>query len=123
MSYTLEFFADHRGRCHAREYLDQMAEVHRMKALKIMELLKEQGPLLKRPYADRLRDKISELRTGFATSEHRFLYFFAGKTIVITHGFLKKSNAVPSEHIDFAIRCMNEWRYRQGASGKKGESR
>ena len=31
----------------------------------------------------------------------------------MTHGFLKKTSAIPREQIDFAVRCMNDWNYRQ----------
>jgi len=37
------------------------------------------------------------------------LYFFYGKTIVITHGFVKKTDAVPVNEIELAERYMDEF--------------
>lgn len=37
------------------------------------------------------------------------LYFFSGKIIVVTHGFLKKSSKVPPEEIERAKRSMNDY--------------
>jgi len=91
------------------DYLDMMPEKHRQKAMAIMARLEEEGPNLKRPHADALRGKIRELRCGFHTFEHRFLYFFWNKIIIITHGFLKKTRAVPGGEITRVEQAMSEW--------------
>jgi hypothetical protein len=108
-SYSIEFFEDRRKRCATKAYLDQLPEDHQAKVANIIQLLQEEGPLLRRPYADFLRDKIYELRPVFAGYQHRILYFFDHKIIVLTHGFLKKTQEVNPREIEFAIRCMNEW--------------
>jgi hypothetical protein len=41
--------------------------------------------------------------------QYRLLYFFAGKRIVITHGFIKKTGPVPVSELDRAERLMQEW--------------
>ena len=112
--YSVEFFRDKRNRCPSQEYLGAMPEEHRAKALKMMQLLQEKGPMLPRPYADGLRDKIRELRVSHGTFEHRFLYFFDDKKIIVTHGFLKKTNKVDNSEINLAIRYMNEWKTAKG---------
>ena len=74
-----------------------------------MEQLELCGPDLPRPFADGLRDKIRELRIKFAGFEYRMLYFFHGKKIIITHGFVKKTRAVPDEEIDRAVKSMRNF--------------
>jgi len=53
-----------------------------------------------------LRDKIYELRPDFGKLSPRIFYFYKGKDIVFTHGFLKKTRAVPDNEIEKAINIM-----------------
>ena len=115
-NYEIEFYKkEGHTQSPVDDYLDTMPEKHRQKDIAIMARLEEQGPNLKRPHADTLRGKIRELRCGFHTFEHRFLYFFWNKIIVITHGFLKKTRAVPGSEIDSAEQAMNDWLKRNKA--------
>lgn len=86
----------------AKEYLDSMPKKHQEKAEAFITHLEAQGPALRRPYADHVRGKIMELRVGTGTFEYRFLYFFDGKKIILTHGFLKKEDAIREGEIRFA---------------------
>lgn len=93
----------------AGEYLDGIQKKHRAKAEAVMRHLAEKGPNLHRPHADTLRGKIRELRCGIATFEHRFLYFFDSRKIIVTHGFLKKTDKVPEGEIAYAERVYGEY--------------
>ena len=81
----------------------------RAKAEKWMEKLEEEGPNLPRPYADVVRGKIRELRVSFTSNEYRFLYFFFGRRIIITHGFLKKTRQIARGEIERAERTMRDF--------------
>lgn len=81
----------------------------RAKAGAWLGLLQEKGPQLLRPYADVLQGPIRELRVSFGRLEVRLLYFISGKNVIITHGFLKKTDKVPQEEIDRAMRYRNDW--------------
>ncbi len=93
----------------AREYLDSMQKTHRAKAEAIMARLASMGPMLHRPHADAVRGKIRELRCGIHTFEHRFLFFFDRHKILLTHGFLKKDDAIPEREIAKAERFYNDY--------------
>lgn len=71
--------------------------------------MEKEGPRLPRPYADFLVGRIRELRISISHHQYRLLYFFSGKIIVVTHGFLKKSSKVPPEEIERAKRSMNDY--------------
>ena len=109
MSYELQFYRTADGKCPVDWFLDGLPERHAAKVERFMELLERKGPDFPRPYADVARGKIRELRIGFGHHEYRFLYFFSGKNIVITHGFLKKTDRLPEGEIDRAQRCMDEY--------------
>jgi phage-related protein len=107
--YRLEFYQAPRGDYPARGFLESLPEGPRMKAATWLGLLQEKGPNLQRPYADVLEEPIQELRISFGTLEMRLLYFIHGKSIVVTHGFLKKTRKVPKKEIELAKRYRNDW--------------
>jgi phage-related protein len=73
------------------------------KCLDVIELLKQEGNSLRRPYADSLRDGIHELRGKFRSVQYRILYFFHESTAVLSHGFIKKKAKIPDREIDLAL--------------------
>jgi phage-related protein len=108
--YQVFYYKTARGDCPFKLFVDGTSEKVRAKFDKLLDLLRQHGPDLKRPYADALRDGIRELRVGFGGDQYRALYFFLydGK-IVITHGIIKKTNDVPSAEIDRAIRYKGDF--------------
>ncbi|MBN3038740.1 MAG: type II toxin-antitoxin system RelE/ParE family toxin [Candidatus Omnitrophica bacterium] len=115
--YEVIFYTDNRDRCPADEFLDDLQSKVRGKVEKWIEKLEEDGPNLPRPYADTVKGKIRELRIVFSPNYYRFLYFFFGKTIVITHGFVKKTDKIPETEIERAGRMMQDFLQRV----KRGE--
>lgn len=108
-NYEVLFYEAADGTSPADEFLDTLEKKIRAKVFKWLEQLGIYGPDLPRPYADVLRDKIRELRIRFGPDHFRFLYFFAGKRIVITHGFIKRTDRVPDDEINKAIGWMNDF--------------
>lgn len=104
--YEVIFYLDKRERCPTEEFLDQLELRIKAKVEKWMEKLGEEGPNLPRPFADVVRGKIRELRISFSSNHYRFLYFFFGKKVIITHSFLKKSDRIPVGEIERADRSM-----------------
>ena len=108
-NYEIRLYTTVSGDSPARDLFEAMPERHAAKATKFFTLLRDEGPNLPRPYADALRGKIRELVVDIQHHGYRFLYFFAGRTIVITHGFLKKTPRTPPAEIDRAERYMADW--------------
>ena len=117
-SYKLEFYITPRGESLVDVFLDDALETHRGKILRWLQYLEKEGPNLPRPYADIVAGKIRELRISIAHHQYRLFYFFCGKTIVITHGILKKTSRVPPREIEHALQYMNDWlsRYNKGGN-------
>ena len=109
MLYDIVFYETAAGRSPVDEFLDLLQPKARAKVEKWMAKLERDGPDLPRPYADIVSGKIRELRVLFASQHYRFLYFFYGKTIIITGGFIKKTDAVPVQEINRAENCMNDF--------------
>jgi hypothetical protein len=113
--YAVEFYRTERGDEPAREFVDALDDKPRAKVVRWLELLEAHGPDLPRPFADVVDGPMRELRVGFGRLEIRLLYFFYGTTvIVVSHGFLKKSRAIPAEEILRAHRAHADWLVRHG---------
>lgn len=114
--YQIIFYTDEKGRSPTDEFLDSLEVKVQAKVEKWIEKLEQYGPNLPRPYADKVKGKIRELVIDFARNHYRFLYFFHGKVIVITHGFLKKSKRIPEGEIQRAECLRRDFlqRFRKG---------
>lgn len=108
-TYEVLFYETVEGRCPTQDFLEALPLKVRAKITKWVDLLKREGPDLPRPYADVVRGKIRELRVSFDGLHHRLLYFFYGKRIIVTHGFVKKTVAVPEEELVLAQRRMSDF--------------
>ena len=104
--YEVLFYEMDSGRRPVEEFLDSLPLKVQAKIIKWIEKLKDYGPDLPRPYADILQGRIRELRIVFASNQYRLLYFFYGKTIIITHGFIKKTDEVPIGELKKAQNSM-----------------
>lgn len=70
--------------------------------------------MVREPFSKYLRDEIFELRASVATNETRVLYFFTiGKKIVLTNGFVKKTQKAPDSEIELAVRYRADYLSRQ----------
>lgn len=117
--YNLVFFASERGDSPIDDFLDELDKKSRAKVAAHLTLLGEQGPNLKRPYADVVRGKIRELRIHHRSNQYRILYFFQVRDqIVLVHAFAKKTQQVKEKDIELAERRMEEWMQRHPAGGK-----
>ena len=79
-----------------------------------IDLLEKNGPLLREPYSKSLEDGIFELRTKQGSNITRVLYFFfIGKKVILTNGFVKKSQKTPKAEKELAkkYKADYEWRY------------
>ena len=113
--YSVIFYKSQRGDSPVDNFLDSLQAKVRAKTIKWLQKLQELGPDLPRPFSDILRNKIRELRVSHGNLEIRLLYFFwHNKIIVVTHGFFKKTQEVPEQEIERAIRMMNGFVLRYG---------
>lgn len=82
----------------------------RAKVVKLIDLLAEQGVLLKEPYTRQVRGKIRELRIKDHIGHVRILYFtFTGKRFILLHGFLKKTDKTPEREVETAEKRMKDF--------------
>lgn len=101
--FTIEFYEKENGDIPVEEFLLNLDVKMRAKLVGIMKILQEKGNLLREPYSKHLDDGIFELRGKVGSDISRVLYFFyyEGK-IILTNGFVKKTQKAPKAEIDRA---------------------
>ena len=110
--YEVLFYEKSNGFCPVDDFLDDLPLKVSGKFHKWIQQLEIHGHNLPRPYADVLRDKIRELRLKFGSNQYRFFYFFFNKKIIMTHGLIKKTDAIPEAEIELAVKYMNDFLFR-----------
>ena len=117
--YNLILYTTDRGDSPIDEILDGLDKKSRAKVAAYLSLLEDEGPNLKRPYADVVRGKIRELRIHNSSNQYRVLYFFHVRDqIVLVHAFSKKTQQLKEKGIDLSERRMEDWIGRFPAGGE-----
>ncbi len=98
----------------AKEFLLSLDKKMRAKMLRTIELLENNGTDLREPYSKALSDGIFELRAKVGSDISRVLYFFmVGKKVILTNGFIKKTQKTPSNEIEKAKRYRADYLQRE----------
>jgi phage-related protein len=117
--YNIVFYTAERGDSPLDDFLDGLDKKSRAKVAAYLSLLEEQGPNLKRPYADIVRGKIRELRIHYSSNQFRIFYFFQMfDQIVLVHALSKKTQQLKKQDIDLAQKRMEDWMRRFPAGGE-----
>ena len=104
--YEVVFYEKANGEVPVEDFLESLPIKLREKTLRSLTLLQELGPRLRGD----IRGGLFELRTKFGSDITRILYFFfVGQKIVVTGGFVKKSQKTPQREIERALRCKRNW--------------
>ena len=74
--YEIELYDTEDGRCPVQEFLDSLEPKMHAKALRTIDLLEANGPLLRDPHSGPMGDGIFELRTKQGSNITRVFYFF-----------------------------------------------
>lgn len=113
--FTIEFYETEEGKIPAEEFLMELDIKMRTKLLMIMKVLQEKGNHLREPYSKHLDDGIFEIRGKIGNDISRMLYFFYyGGKIIVTHGFIKKTQKTPKAEIELAKKYRKDYIERLG---------
>lgn len=101
--FEVIFYEKENGDCPVEDFLLSLDMKMKAKMVGLLELLEEYGNQLREPYSKHLDDGIFEIRCKVGSNITRVLYFFyyEGK-IILTNGFVKKTQKTPPEQIKTA---------------------
>lgn len=98
----------------AKDFLISLDEKMRARMVWTIGLLEKNGTDLRMPYSEHLIDGIFELRAKVGSNISRVLFFFViGSKVVLTNGFIKKTQKTPKKEIELAKKYRNEYLNRE----------
>lgn len=108
--FEIEFYEKIDGEIPVEDFLLGLDKKMRAKILGIMGILQERGNQLREPYSKHLEDGIFEIRGKVGSDITRVLYFFyyQGK-IIVTNGFVKKTQKTPVSVIEKAKKYRSDY--------------
>lgn len=101
--FEVIFYEKQNGEVPVEDFLMQLDKKMRAKLAGIIGILQQYGNQLREPYSKHLDDGIFEIRSKIGSDISRVLYFFYhdGK-IILTNGFVKKTQKTPKSELDKA---------------------
>ena len=101
--YTCIFYKTIAGKSPVEDFIEGLEEKTQDKFILKKQLLQDFGPQLRYPHTDYIGEGIFELRFKGKEGQIRVLFFFFyGKRIIFSHGFVKKTQKTPQKEIEIA---------------------
>ena len=101
--FEVEFYETVDGKQPAKEFLLSLDKKMRAKMADTIAILQDNGYELREPYSRHLSEGIFELRAKVGSDITRVLYFFyIDRRIILTNGFIKKTQKTPPREIERA---------------------
>ena len=100
----INFYRNKKGRCYVEEFLDSLNGKQAQKVVWVLRLIEELDTVPSQ-YLRKLvnTDDIWEVRVLFSGNIFRLLGFFEeSSTLILTNGFIKKSQKTPADEIKVA---------------------
>lgn len=103
MGFKVQFYEKENGERPAEEFILGLDLKMRAKMIGLLKVLEEKGNYMREPYSKHLADGIFEVRCKEGNDITRVLYFFYyGGNIILTNGFVKKTQKTPKKEIKVA---------------------
>lgn len=108
--FTIEFYTKENGEAPAMDFILSQSAKMQAKIRGKLERLAIEGNLLGDPDSKALSNGILELRIKLGSDSGRIFYFFVvGRKIILTNGFMKKSQETPSKELEKAVRYRADY--------------
>ena len=108
--FDVEYYEKEDGTFPAEEFILSLDAKMQAKMFRELELLETFGNELREPHSKPLGDGIYEIRAKVATDITRVLYFFVvNKKIILTNGFVKKTQKTPDSEITLAKKYRKDY--------------
>jgi hypothetical protein len=107
--FTIEWYQDEKGKSRAMEYFLKLPASQQDKLYTLFKVMGNVGKIFN-------KEKFNFEGEGifaFKPQPDRFLcFFYAGRKIIVTNGFVKKQNKLPREEKERALLYKNEYEVR-----------
>ena len=114
MHYDVEYYEKADGSRPAEDFILSQDAKMQAKIFATLELLEIKGPGLREPFSKPLGDGIFEVRAKQGSDISRVLYFFVvGRKVILTNGFIKKTQKTLSREVDRAKRYRADYQHKK----------
>ncbi len=111
MIREINFYRKENGICPVEDFLDSLEEKTVVKILAVFCLLENEKIISSRFFKKIEGTKLFEVRVKHSSNIYRFPCFFEeDKLIILTHGFTKKTNKLPKNEINRAVKYYNDYK-------------
>lgn len=108
--FDVEYYEKEDGTFPAEEFILSLDSKMQAKMFRELDLLETFGNQLREPHSKPLGDGIYEIRAKEASDITRVLYFFVvNKKIILTNGFVKKTQKTPDNEIALAKKYRKDY--------------
>jgi phage-related protein len=112
--FTIEWYFNNKDKSLALDYFESLNNEEQKKTLQLFKLMGDLGEIRNKTKFNNEGDKIY----AFKPQPHRFLcFFFDGKKIILTNAFHKKTDKLPKNEKEMALKIKSDYEERT----KKGE--
>ena len=109
-NFSVEFYETTSGESPVDEFINAQNSKMQAKILRMLEMLQAEGNKLRMPYSEHLSEGIFQLRVQVGSDITRMLYFFViGQKIIVTNGFVKKTQETPPAEIEKAKKYREDY--------------
>lgn len=107
--FTVEWHFDQKGKSVALDYLESLKIEDQVRLFELMKLIGNVGLIKNKTKFRNEGDKIY----AFKPQPYRFLcFFFEGQKIIVTNGFHKKTDKLPKNEKERALKLKNDYEIR-----------
>jgi len=110
MGFSVNFYKTSSQKCPVTVFLDSLSGKAAQKVTWVLKLI-EETPIVPKEYFKKLTPyDIWEVRVSFSGNKYRILSFiYNDSQLVLTHGFIKKTQKIPKNEIDKALAFKEEF--------------
>jgi len=106
----VDFYEKENGEQPAKEFMLSLDKKLRAKLADTIMILQDNGYELREPYSKHISEGIFELRAKQGSDITRVMYFFyVDRHIILTNGFIKKTQKTPQSEIEKAKRYRSDY--------------
>jgi phage-related protein len=107
---SILFYRTAEGKCPVEDFLDSLPGKAAQKITWVLGILENQGVLPAMYFKKLVNTDIWECRVQYSSNVYRLLCFFdRGSIIILTHGFIKKTQKTPGDEIKRAEEYRNDY--------------
>ena len=106
----MDFYEKENGEQPAKEFMLSLDKKLRAKLADTIMILQDNGYELREPYSKHISEGIFELRAKQGSDITRVMYFFyVDRHLILTNGFIKKTQKTPQSEIEKAKRYRSDY--------------